>query len=246
MNMAGSIGHDPVGWHPDWLAKLRRKSVALWRGVEAQHHIATMKLVDSALEQDLLEGLLEQNKPALPRQSAGVHYLLATPFRYISQWPSRFRAPGEPGIWYGAEHLSTACAEVAYWRWRFAMDSDALKTQAVISEHTFFQAKVSGPVVDLGAAPWSGLESQWMAPTDYSACHAVARAARQAGAAWIRYRSVRDPRHRSCGAVLTLEALSLTDLTRQQTWACKVTMATVQMRPLAFASGEAPLEFAYT
>ena len=57
MNMAGSIGHDPVGWHPDWLAKLRRKSVALWRGVEAQHHIATIGFHGAASNAPLPDAL---------------------------------------------------------------------------------------------------------------------------------------------------------------------------------------------
>lgn len=241
-------GPDQSGaaWTPDWLAGLREARAALWRGVEAQHRIATLKVVDSLAEQDLLEDLLEQSKPPLPAEAAGAHYLLSTPYRYVSGGPSRFRAPGEPGIWYGAERLETACAEVGYWRWRFVMDSDALRAQAVVSEHTFFRASVAGPVVDLGLPPWSGLAPAWTDPTDYSHCHALARAARGAGAAWIRYRSVRDPAHGPCGAVLSLRALSLGDLTHQQTWACKVTEAAVLMRPLGVACAGAALAFAFS
>jgi hypothetical protein len=239
----GAAGAPP--WPPQWLGTLRRRRAVLWRGVEAQHRIATMKVVDSLAEQDLLEALLERSKPPLPGPAAGAHYLLATPFRYVSPWPSRFRAPGEPGIWYGAERLDTACAEVGYWRWRFAQDSDGLRAAAVLSEHTFFEATVAGRVVDLGAHPWTALEHRRMDPIDCSGCHALARAAREAGAAWIRYRSVRDPRHRPCGAVLELGALALGDLTRQQTWACKVTATAVLMRPLGVAASTGPLEFAF-
>ena len=110
-----------AGASDDALKSLRRSRALLWRGVEAQHRISTMKLVDSVADQDLLEKMLEASKPPMPRDAQGMHYLLATPFRYASPWPSRFRAPGDPGVWYGAERLETACAEVGYWRWRFAM-----------------------------------------------------------------------------------------------------------------------------
>ena len=234
---------DAADWRTEWLADLPATRAVLWRGVEAQHRIATMKLVDSTDEQTILENLLESSKPPLPTGAAHVHHLISTPFRYSSRWPSRFRAPGDPGVWYGAEKLQTACAAVGYWRWRFASDSDALRDQAVVSEHTFFDATATGPVVDLVKPPWSQLEQWWMSSADYGACQRVARAAREAGASWIRYRSVRDPRHDACGAVLTPDALAIGDLTHQQTWACKVTPATVIMRPLGFAAASAPLQF---
>jgi hypothetical protein len=236
---------DGRGWASEWLAGLAAAGGSLWRGVEAQHRVATMKVVDSLAEQDMLEDILEASKPPQPPEAAGLHFLLATPFRYVSPWPSRFRAPGEPGIWYGAQRLATACAELGYWRWRFATDSDGLRDAAVVSELTFFEATVHGPLLDLTIAPWSALEESWMDPSDYSACHAVARAARDAGGAWIRYRSVRDPAHAPCGAVLAPRALSVGDLTRQQTWACKVSGGTVMMRPLGAAAGEGPLAFAF-
>lgn len=241
----------PASWPAEWLETLPEARAALWRGVEAQHLAATMKLIDSVAEQAILEDLLEASKPPRPTgarpapAAAPVHYLLFTPFRYVSPWPSRFRPPDAPGIWYGAEALSTVCAEVGYWRWRFVMDSDALRDQSVLTEHTFFEAAVAGRVVDLTEQPWCALEVVWMRPSDYGACHALAAAARAAGAAWIRYRSVRDPAHEPCAAVLELAALAIGDLTRQQTWACKATAGTVLMRPLGAANAGEPLEFAF-
>jgi hypothetical protein len=232
-------------WSPAWLESLPRRRATLWRGVEAQHRVATMKLVDDAREQDLLESILESSKPPLPPGAAGAHYLLATPFRYPSRWPSRFRRPGEPGIWYGADRLETACAEVGYWRWRFASDSEGLRGRTVLSEHTFFQAIASGRCVDLTSGPWTASEPTWTHPTDYSGCHALSAAARHAGAQWIRYRSARDPRRGRCGAVLVPAALALGDLTLQQTWACRVAGERVLMRPLGIGSGSAAIELAF-
>src|SRR3546814_12120779 len=96
--------------------------------VEAQHAAATMKLVDTAGEQALLERLVEQAKPPLPEAARQLHYLLATPFRYPPlPRGSRFRAAGEPGVFYGADQLPTACAELGYWRWRFLRDAPPLQ-----------------------------------------------------------------------------------------------------------------------
>src|SRR5690606_22992134 len=127
-------------------------------------------------------------------------------------------APHEPGVWYGSRELRTACAEVGYWRWRFAVDSDAFRTEPVVSELTFFPALVRGRAGDLTGLPWSVFEPIWMHPSDYSACHALARAARENGIDWIRYASVRDPLHGACGAVLRPSVLRMGELTRQQTW----------------------------
>ena len=51
----------------------------------------------------MLEGILDRSKPALPETAADLHYLLATPFRYASPIGSRFRAPADAGVWYGAD-----------------------------------------------------------------------------------------------------------------------------------------------
>lgn len=220
-------------------------STTLWRGVEAQHRVATLKVVDTLDEQETLEELLEESKPALPPDAGHMHYLLVTPFRYTSPWPSRFRSPHEPGIWYGACALRTSCAEVGYWRWRFASDSDAFGDEPVVAELTFFPARVRGRAADLTAPPWNDLRAGWMHPSDYAACHALAKAAREARVDWIRYASVRDPLHGACGAVLRPGVLQAPDLTRQQSWTCLARPRTVVMKPTALDSDEQPLEFCF-
>ena len=81
----------PRLWKGSWWASVRPLAAALWRGVEAQHFVSTMKLVDSLAEQEELEGILEASKPALPG-APGQHYLLSTPFRYPSPHPSDYAA----------------------------------------------------------------------------------------------------------------------------------------------------------
>jgi len=205
---------------------VRLRTEALWRGVEAQHVIASMKLVDNADEQQLLEEMLETSKPAPPRTAHPLHYLIFTPFRYRPSHPSRFRPAHSPGMWYGAVELETACAEVAYWKWRFLMDSEALADQALHTQHTFFQAEVSGRCINLGTRPWSASAPRWQHPTDYSACHRLAAAARLHEVAWIRYASARRQRG-VCGVALVPTSLSLKPGFPQQTWACKSTRVSV-------------------
>jgi hypothetical protein len=206
-----------------------------WRGVESQHVVSTLRLVDSAQEQILLELLLEQSKPKLPptlqRPPSRVqkHYLLYTPFRYRPQHPSRFRPAGSLGIWYGAENLYTACAEVAYWRSRFMLDSPALAATVLLTEHSFFQARVEGAAIDLMRPPWLSARAAWTKSNDYTETQALAALAKAKGLQWIGYESVRAPGER-CAAVLDLDALNmLTPETPPQTWHCKASRESVML-----------------
>ncbi|RFO94898.1 RES domain-containing protein [Rhodoferax lacus] len=217
-------------WDPAWFeGGMAPKSMLAWRGVEAQHVVSTMRLVDSRAEQEALELLLEHSKPPQPAMHAPKHYLLYTPFRYRPPHPSRFRRAGERGLWYGAEQLYTACAEVAYWRNRFILDSAALVKTELLTEHTFFQAEVQGLALDLMQVPWVEARSAWTHGSDYSATQALAEAARYKGVQWICYESVRAPGQR-CAAVLDVDALAMVDGGKtMQTWHCKASKDAVMM-----------------
>lgn len=188
--------------------------------MEAQHAVATRALVDSLAEQELLEMLLEQSKPPLPAAAAGLDYLLYTPFRYPTALPrgSRFRRGDDPGAWYGAEAVRTCCAELGFWRWRFVCDSAALERLDGVA-HTVFQALARGAGIDLRRPPFDREAAAWGDPEDYTACQALARSAREAQLALVRYASVRDPEHGGCAAVLQLQAFAGTGGVRQrQSW----------------------------
>ncbi len=216
-------------WDPAWLGEhVAEQTMAAWRGVEDQHIASTMRLVDSAAEQDVLEQLLEGSKPPLPEHPSGQHYLLFTPFRYRPAQPSRFRKAGTLGVWYGAAELKTAAAEVAYWRWRFIMDSAGLVREALITRHTFFQARVQGPCVDLTAKPWSRHAKAWQHPNDYGTTQALAEAAAEQGVHWVRYASVRDEGG-VCAVALTPLALSARKPMPESRWQCKATRSSVMM-----------------
>lgn len=212
-------------FHEAWWSSVEPRSGWLWRGVEAQHIVSTMKLVDSVVEQAELEQILEKSKPPAPKAA---HYLIATPFRYPSLHASRFRPAGAMGVWYGAETVKTACTELGYWRWRFLTDSDGLSRDDLIVIFTIFSASVHGKVLDLTEPPWDARRAEWTSD-DYSACHRVAGAARERGVQWLRYWSARDVAG-YCGAVFDPPSLSAPELTTQQTWHCKVTSTGAFMR----------------
>jgi hypothetical protein len=189
-------------WTPPAVeSEASRATRRLWRAVEAQHIASTLRLVENLEEQFVLERILDQSKPALPKDGAGLHYLLATPFRYASPFGSRFRAPSDPGVWYGAEKERTACAELGFWRWRFLMDSKGLNSIGP-SPQTVFRAGIDGRLVDLTEAPFKRARSEWTDPNSYVATQRIARVARQASVDAIRYESVRDPEHGGAVAVL--------------------------------------------
>lgn len=185
-------------------SKARDISCKVWRMVEAQHLVSTSKIVDTMAEQALLEDILEENKPPIPKEAANLHYLLFSPFRYEPRQPtgSRFRAVYEPGVFYAAESVRTAAAEVSYWRWRFLQDTAGLERLQPCS-FTAFKVPIKTSCIDLREPPFACESSRWQHPTDYSATQALGRIAREANIGAIQYQSVRDPEKHFCFAVLT-------------------------------------------
>ena len=200
-----------------------RARLQLWRAVEAQHVASTMKLADGEQEQALLEDILEQSKPALPTAVQGLPYLLGTPFRYPPRHGSRFRGPGDPGVFYGAEAVRTACAELGYWRWRFLMDSDGLRSLGP-GPQTIFSVAVDASAVDLRRPPHARQAAKWTHPSDYTATQSFARRARTNGIAMLRYQSVRDPGKGGCAALLDPAGFARpARVTTSQTWYLAIT-----------------------
>jgi hypothetical protein len=197
-----------------------------WRAVEAQHVISTLALVDTLEEQALLEQLLEKSKPPVPPDAQHLHYLLATPFRYPpSQHGSRFRAPHALGVFYAAEQVRTACAELGYWRWRFLMDStlDAIPS---ISQ-SVFQSSIVATVIDLRIAPFAADRDVWVDPHSHLGCQEFGALVRETGVEGILYESVRDPQRGQCVALLQASGFRAAAPLELQTWSLAVTRSRV-------------------
>ena len=191
----------------------------VWRAVEAQYTAATMKLVDSATEQDLLEALLDGAKPEWPEDTLRLDFLLATPFRYPPRaGGSRFRAEADPGVFYGAGSVRTACAELGYWRWRFLLDAPELERLEPVA-HTAFRSQIDTRAVDLRHPPFDRDRDAWGHPSDYRRCQNFAAQCRQTDLGAIVYASVRDPEPGWCIALLRASAFARPrPLTGNQTW----------------------------
>jgi hypothetical protein len=181
-----------------------------------------MPLVDSIDEQHILERLLDDAKPPVPPAAAHLHWLLFTPFRYPPPpGGSRFRGPNDPGVFYGADEVRTACAELGYWRWRHLNDTPAFEAMPT-KPQTVFKVRIETATVDLRAKPYLRDHPSWTDPRDYSACQRFARTARDAGVGAIRYESVRDPKHGADCAVLTPAAFAAPAPLEQQAWMLSV------------------------
>src|SRR5271165_1854883 len=210
-------------WTPAALSsELQPRKSVVWRLVEAQHHVSTMKLVDSLGEQDVLETLIEQTKPAYPVECGGLHYLFKTPFRYGAVYPSgsRFRRAGlTPGVYYASEEPRTAVAEMAFYRLLFFAESPQTPWPKNPSEHTGFSAALeTRRMLDLTAPPLDRGAALWRRLTDYGPCQALADVARKADAEIIRYGSVRDAAGGANAAVLSCAAFASVEPLEAQTW----------------------------
>src|SRR5687767_4715053 len=160
-----------------------------------------MALVDTLEEQALLEQVLDESKPSIPKECRNLHYLLFTPFRYGAPYPrgSRFRRAGlTPGVFYASLQTTTAVAEMTFWRLLFYAESPETPWPANAAEYTAFSVRFStGKGLDLTRGPLDADAQTWTHPTDYSRCQALADTARAAGVQVLRYQSAPAARVRS-------------------------------------------------
>ena len=180
-----------------------------------------MKIVDTLAEQSLLEDLLEKTKPPVPPECRGLHYLLATPFRYGAPYPSgsRFRRAGfTPGVFYGSTTAPTAVAEMAFHRLLFFVESPGTPWPRTAGEYTVFSVTFRTTAgLDLTAPPFESDADRWTHPTDYAAFQDLADRAREIGAAVLKYPSARA-RSGVNLALLTCRAFASRQPVERQTW----------------------------
>jgi len=210
-------------WTPTALASEAHPAKGLvWRAVEDQHRASTRKLVDTVEEHDLLESLLDRDKPPYPPEARDLHYLLKTPFRYHPPAPqgSRFRRYlVDSGVFYGAEAVRTALAELAYWRLRFFRDAPDANLPRQEERLTVFSTRYATQrQLDLTRPPLNKDRKRWTRRDDYSATQALAERARRADIEVIRYESVRDAQQGANVALLTAKAFAARKPQTQQTW----------------------------
>lgn len=162
---------------------------------------------------------------------SGLHYLLATPFRYQPlNYGSRFRGPNDPGVFYCAESALTAGIELGYWRWRFLNDSEGIEEIEPVT-HSAFSVDLKASTVDLRKMPFLEDESQWCDSRDYSATQDFANSVRKKDVGVILYQSVRNSEPSWCAAVLRTNVFAKTKpVGPMQTWLLKVNQSHLILR----------------
>lgn len=196
----------------------------IWRLVEDQSRASTMKLVDSLDEQRVLEELLDPSKPPVPPECRHLHWLLFTPFRYAARSDSRFRRAGAtPGVFYAAERVETAVAELAFWRLLFFIESPDTPWPANPQPLTAFAVEYATALcLDLTVPPYEVDAARWTHPTDYEPCHAIADAARAQGCGAIRSVSARDPEQGMNVSLLNCAAFAAHRPRKRMRWRLKL------------------------
>lgn len=196
-------------------------SGTVWRLVEGQHVVSTLRLVDSLAEQAVLEAVLEDTKPRVPPECRHLHYLMFSPFRYgVYPQASRFRRAGRtPGVFYAAEAAITAVAEIIWYRFRFFAASPDMPLPKAAGAFAAIACVVAAPLaIDLTRPPMLADAARWTDPDDYTACLDLADAARKAGAEVIRYASVRHPDGLPNIAVLACRGFAAPQPEKVETW----------------------------
>ncbi|WP_246209651.1 RES family NAD+ phosphorylase [Pikeienuella piscinae] len=186
-----------------------------------------MKLVDNAEEQERLEALLDETKPPVPAPCRHLHWLMFTPFRYPARTESRFRRAGPlHPVFYAAESVDTAIAEIAFWRLLFFIESPAAPWPANPVELTAFSTVYeTAKRIDLTAPPFDAAAALWTHPTDYTACHDLVDQAFALGAEAIRSTSARDPLNRANVTLLSCAAFRDAAPRATRTWRLSLSAA---------------------
>lgn len=190
-----------------------------WRTVDAQRARTLARLTDSFAEQDVLNGILG------PPRMLGLDPLLAAPFGGAPyRTASRFRPGGAAqGVYYASELRETSLAETAFYRLLFFLESPAMTWPAnAIPLMLISVSWTTARGLDMMAEPLSASRAAWTHPTDYTACHGLALAARDAQADAIRFESVRDPEGRPNLALLTPAAFARTEPLSRESWTMSV------------------------
>ena len=193
-----------------------------FRLVESQAQVATNALVRTLSEQALLEDLIETSKPPRPAAAHGLHYLLATPFRYPPlPWGSRFGSRFEPSLFYASRSTDTCLAESAYYRCVFWSGMATPPPAPLDTRHTLFSVPLrAARGLQLQHPPFDEFSAELTHRRDYTATQALGSSLREAGVDAIEYTSARDAEAGSNVALFTPAALGATQPTMLDEWLC--------------------------
>lgn len=169
-------------------------SVEVFRVAESQQKVATNTLVDTLEEQRILEEMLDQVKPRVPKDCESFDYLIYTPFRYPPlKHGSRFGKKIHPSLFYGSKTIKTAFAELAYYRFVYYDGMVTVpKKQQKVTQHTSFNVEVSTLYgVELNEPPFNKYRNKISDPSSYSDSQKLGEAMREKKVEVFTYYSAR-------------------------------------------------------
>ncbi|MGH8161815.1 MAG: RES family NAD+ phosphorylase [Gammaproteobacteria bacterium] len=202
----------------------------LLRMVESQEQVATSRLVATLERQSVLEDLLETAKPPMPPGTAGLSYLLATPFRYPPlRHGSRFGTRDEPSLFYGSRGLPALLAEVAYYRFVFWEGMSRSPPAPLRTQHTLFRARYRTQTgLRLQDPPFAAYRATLCDRAHYEATQRLGGEMRAAGIEAFEYESARDPGSGINVALFTPHAFASRRPQRREAWLCETSAALVR------------------
>jgi len=161
------------------------------RVVESQEKVATMNLVDTLVEQSLLEDLIEESKPCAHQTNR--HYLIKTPFRYPPlKHGSRFGSRFENGIFYAGQTLRSAICESAFYSFYFMSRTTTPYKDAIINHKTSFSVKVEDKKhIALTEISDPAIKSKLMHKSNYQYTQSIGKKMREQNASSFSFPSAR-------------------------------------------------------
>lgn len=213
----------------DGSAQIIPYSGAAYRVVESQEQAATMQLVDTLLEQELLESLLDAAKPPVAQDAERLPYLLKTPFRYPPlRHGSRFGRRTERGIFYASLGLRTALTETAYYRLVFLAGMAEPPKQPIQSPMSSFRTRIKTEhAVRLDRPPFDEYRERISCRTRYQDSQTLGTEMRAAGVQAAVYYAARDNRA-GCRNIAIFAPDALTGkLYDNRSWHCSATPSRV-------------------
>lgn len=175
-------------WHDlNGISRIKPIAETAWRVVEDQLRSSTRKMVDTTAEHEVLEKLIEDNKPRLiyqkdERAFEGLHYLLSTPFRYPPlKRGSRFGQRHERNLFYASLELETALCEKAFHRLNFLLASSGNIGGKSVNCTAFSVNVATSLGIDLCKKPFIDFRERISSPMSYGDSQALGSMMRSDG-----------------------------------------------------------------
>ncbi len=147
----------------------------VFRIVETDQTIGTIKISKSLDDQNRLEELIDETKPV--NTNFPVHYLISTPFRYPPlKWGSRFGTILMNSYFYASHSYKTCLIECAYYRFKFLNDLVIPFEEPLNNNYLLFTVKTNtASGLDLTVPNFKKIFNKITDPDDYTFTHKIGK-----------------------------------------------------------------------